>query len=178
MSEEQNTPSGIIGEIKALEQKVEHALGLDGAPSSTEPQVGNVLAANAAPLTPSADTATSASSQSQIDQAATENGAAASQESSQAASPSSSDTPVVEGGGELPNVGASSAETPFGNAAELSVGSVLQDAATPALSGSAGLRSAVIERLKNIKQLLAVHHFEQSLVQGIHDELDAIEGMI
>lgn len=36
-----NESNGILGELHAFEKKIEHALGLDGSPSSTEPTSGN-----------------------------------------------------------------------------------------------------------------------------------------
>jgi hypothetical protein len=93
---------------------------------------------------------------------------------SDAASSSASET----GAPDLPNDAVSPVASQVADASASSAGYASQSVATQAVSGSVDRRSEVVARLRSIKQQLAVHHFERSVVQGIHDELDAIERLV
>lgn len=124
------------------------------------------------------------------------------------AAPSSSEPVQEAGGasvGEMESHGADSAGASSGSvdagannadstgndagnvAASAAANTSLIESASSALPASLAGPAAVIgtyvsdqikARLASIKQQLDIHHFEQSVVAGIHAELDAIEGLL
>lgn len=139
MSEEQqNQPTGIVGEIVEglhnLEQKVDHLIHGDTAPSSSEPvqEAGAAAPGEAGSQPDTADTAAGAGSATQIE--------GASPVSDALVTGIADSAPVVAASGEV-GAADSGAETIVTDAANTSVSpstSHQSDAATPGASGEAG----------------------------------------
>ncbi|MCA8018091.1 hypothetical protein [Burkholderia metallica] len=167
MTEEQKP--GLIGEIVDGVHKAEEALGNmfrgSDAGSGGEPvqEAGGAESGNASSAAPAAAPADSSLSKSS---------ASETQAGSQVAA-DTADAPAVAASGE--------------NAASAAASTSLIESASPVLPASLAGAAAVVgtfasdqikARLASIKQQLSVHHFEQSLVDAIHADLDAIEGML